>query len=87
MDFHLRRLHLNVSVEMIIVDWNPPADRPPLSEVVFKPPSLASMRFITVPPHVHRSLSHIYGRKNGKEEEKKRSEIDCNYVILMCPKR
>lgn len=65
MNFHLERLGRNVSIEMIVVDWNPLSNRPPLSAVVFKPPSIASMRFITVPSSLHQALASIYGRKPG----------------------
>jgi hypothetical protein len=75
MEFHLSRLQRRLSIEMIVVDWNPPEDRPPLSAVVFKPPSIASMRFITVPPAVHKALDYIYGRKRPNKKDVKSSQI------------
>jgi hypothetical protein len=45
-------------VELILVDWNPPPDRPPLSKVLTAPPVEGfSVRVITVPPQVHSQLS------------------------------
>jgi hypothetical protein len=45
-------------VELILVDWNPPNDRPPLSEVLTAPAVEGfSVRVITVPPEVHSRLS------------------------------
>lgn len=45
----------NVNAELILVDWNPPADRPPLHEVFQWPDSIKplSIRFIGVPHEVH----------------------------------
>jgi hypothetical protein len=63
MDFHLQRLG-NLSVEMIVVDWNPPPDKLPLSAVLRKPAGLASMRFITVDGSVHASLATMFGGGN-----------------------
>lgn len=45
-------------VELILVDWNPPQDRPPLSKVLTAPSIEGfSVRVITVPPAVHSQLS------------------------------
>ena len=46
--------------ELIIVEWNPPADRPPLAEVLRWPtePGPCAVRIIEVPPEVHRRLQH-----------------------------
>lgn len=47
--------------ELIIVDWNPPPDRPPLNEAL-KPAertdSALPMRIITVPQTLHRRFAH-----------------------------
>lgn len=42
-------------IELIFVEWNPPADRPPLHEVLPKPApgDLLTLRYITVPPALH----------------------------------
>jgi hypothetical protein len=46
--------------ELVMVDWNPPADRPPLREIFDIPPTSPyfTTRFITVPHEVHASLAH-----------------------------
>ncbi len=44
----------NLCSELIIVDWNPPFDKPPLVEALQWPRSKQSaVRIITVPPEVH----------------------------------
>jgi len=49
---------LGSEVELILVDWNPPQDRPPLSEVLTTPAVDGfSVRVITVPPEVHSQVS------------------------------
>jgi hypothetical protein len=49
-----------LSSEMIIVEWNPPPDRPPLVEALKWPRDLGhcEVRFITVPPEVHQKYAH-----------------------------
>ena len=45
-------------IELILVDWNPPPDRPPLSEVLTSPAVEGfSVRVITVPSEIHRKVS------------------------------
>jgi hypothetical protein len=46
--------------ELIIVEWNPPADRPALAEVLRLPADLTwcPVRFLTVPAEVHAQLPH-----------------------------
>src|SRR5690349_853789 len=45
-------------VELILVDWNPPADHPGLAEVLTVPEvAHLRVRVITVPPQVHSRLS------------------------------
>src|SRR6516164_1363567 len=45
--------------EVIVVDWNPPPDRPPLSQALDWPSSdHCQMRFLTVPVEVHARLPH-----------------------------
>src|SRR6266699_4930351 len=45
-------------VELVLVDWNPPRDHPPLSEVLTAPATRGFVvRVITVPPEVHAGLS------------------------------
>lgn len=46
----------NVSVELIIVEWNPPADKPLLHSVLPKPPKGCPviLKYVVVPETVHR---------------------------------
>jgi FkbM family methyltransferase len=55
---HARR-H-NIPSELIIVEWNPPADRPPLAEALRWPVDFGpcEVRFITVPPEIHSRYQH-----------------------------
>jgi len=53
-----RRHQLNA--ELILVEWNPPPDRPPLEDALTWPSDFgpASVRIVTVPPDLHRELEH-----------------------------
>jgi len=53
----------NIPSELIIVEWNPPADRPPLAEVLRWPGDFGpcAVRFIEVPAEVHRRYRHAEG--------------------------
>ena len=46
--------------ELVLVDWNPPADRPPLAEVIRWPadPAPCRVRVLTVPAEIHRRYRH-----------------------------
>jgi len=44
-------------LELIVVEWNPLADRAPLKDVIFQPKNL-SLRVITVAPEIHTSIKH-----------------------------
>ncbi len=46
-----------LTMEIVLVEWNPPADRPPLADVVLweKTPGV-ELRIITVPRELHQSL-------------------------------
>lgn len=46
-----------VGIELIIVEWNPPADRPLLKDALPHPPagSTVQLRFVVVPEEVHRT--------------------------------
>lgn len=52
-----------IASELIFVEWNPPADRPPLMESLRWPADFGpcQVRFIQVPPEVHRRYSHATG--------------------------
>ena len=49
-----------LSCELIIVEWNPPQDKPKLSEALNWPrePGPCSVRIIEVPPHLHRRFRY-----------------------------
>jgi hypothetical protein len=49
-----------VPTELIIVEWNPPANRPLLSEILPKPQSdtPVTLRYIIVPPEIHNRYIH-----------------------------
>ena len=55
---HARRY--GIPSEIIIVEWNPPRDLPRLAEALRWPQELApcQVRFIEVPPEVHRRFAH-----------------------------
>jgi hypothetical protein len=56
--FSAQCLRFRLSAELIVVEWNPPADRPRLSRVVGVPESCAlALRFVEVPPDLHGTLS------------------------------
>ena len=50
----------NLSAELILVEWNPPADRPPLSEALRWPEHTGpcEIRIVTVPREMHAQLAH-----------------------------
>lgn len=52
-----------ISAELIIVEWNPPPDRPPLSEALRWPVEAGpcTVRIIEVPAEVHRRFKHSDG--------------------------
>lgn len=45
----------SVSLEIVVVEWNPPQDRPLLNEVLTRPPAdcPVSVRYIVVPDEIH----------------------------------
>jgi hypothetical protein len=56
-DAQCRRFGLDA--EVVVVEWNPPADRTRLHEVVTAPPGCAfALRFIEVPAALHNGLPH-----------------------------
>jgi hypothetical protein len=53
----------NLPAELIIVEWNPPADRPPLAEALRWPTqeqggAMCAVRIITVPREIHARYKH-----------------------------
>jgi len=50
---------LGLPAELVLVDWNPPADRPPLAETIRWPgPGKLAVRIVTVPPEIHAGFEH-----------------------------
>lgn len=51
---------IRIPVELILVEWNPPSDRPSLRESLSwpTPTEFFSVRIITVPPEVHKKFQH-----------------------------
>jgi hypothetical protein len=50
----------NLNAELLLVEWNPPSDRPPLAEVLRWPKTQGrcAIRIITVPPEIHRRFKY-----------------------------
>ncbi len=53
------RIH-RIPSELIVVEWNPPPDRPRLAEVLKWPQDMGccQVRFIEVPQELHRRFAH-----------------------------
>src|SRR5262245_55241701 len=49
-----------LNAELILVEWNPPVERPPLEDSLEWPADFgpAHVRVVTVPPELHASLRH-----------------------------
>lgn len=56
---------VGLNCELIIVDWNPPADRPPIAEQFDWPTGMkhCSIRVLTVPPELHATVENPDGFK------------------------
>lgn len=49
-------------IELVVVEWNPPADRPPLAKVLsWHPSEHFTTRIITVPNRIHETYPHADG--------------------------
>jgi len=50
----------HIESELVIVDWNPPTDRPLLKDVLRWPARLryCTVRIIVVPPSIHKRYEH-----------------------------
>src|SRR5215471_6257331 len=49
----------NLDAEVIVVEWNPPPDRPKVGSLVRLPANpFCALRFIEVPPALHQTLKH-----------------------------
>ena len=49
-----------VPMELLLVEWNPPAEKPPLAQALCWPaePGPCAVRIVTVPPELHRRYRH-----------------------------
>ena len=54
--FILQARQYNLRAELIIIDWNPPTDKPLLKDALSLPDDLGPLvvRFIVVPPSIHK---------------------------------
>lgn len=78
--------------ELIIVEWNPPPDRPRLAEVLQWPRDFGpcQVRFIEVPPELHRTFKHaealplyqMLGKNVGLRRARGRFVLATNIDIL-----
>ena len=86
-----RRHHL--AAELIVVEWNPPEDRPPLAEALMWPDEIAPamVRLVTVPREIHARLEHskalplfqMIGKNVGIRRARGRFILATNMDILM----
>src|SRR5207249_4298036 len=55
-------VRFRLPVELVLVEWNPPADRPPLVDALrWSPNDYFQPRVITVPADVHQAFAHADG--------------------------
>ena len=55
-------VRFRLPVELVLVEWNPPADRPPLVDALrWSPNDYFQPRVITVPADVHQTFAHADG--------------------------
>jgi hypothetical protein len=83
---------IGIPVELILVEWNPPVDRPCLREALSWPAPSAyfSVRIITVPPEVHKKFQHaeklplfqMIGKNVGIRRAKGRFILATNIDII-----
>jgi hypothetical protein len=86
------RRHL-LDAELILVEWNPPPERPPLADVLQWPDDLgpAAIRVITVPPEIHARFAHasqlplfqMIGKNVGIRRARGRFILATNVDILL----
>ena len=82
-----------LDAELILVEWNPPRDRPPLVEVLQWPEDFgrASVRIVTVSPEIHAQYSHssqlplfqMIGKNVGIRRARGRFVLATNIDILL----
>jgi hypothetical protein len=83
-----------LSSELIIVEWNPPGDRPSLAEALRCPadPAPCSVRFIQVPPEIHQGyryadvlpLYQMIAKNVGIRRARGKFVLATNVDILFC---
>ena len=81
-----------LNAELILVEWNPPPERPPLEAALAWPADFgpASVRIVTVPPGLHASLPHsaalplfqMIGKNVGIRRARGRFVLATNIDIL-----
>lgn len=86
-------LRYNIPSELIFVEWNPPAGRPPLAEALRWPADLGpcTVRFIEVPPELHQRYEHgaglplyqMIGKNVGIRRARGRFILATNIDILL----
>ena len=82
-----------LDAELILVEWNPPPERPPLADVLQWPDDLgpASIRVITVPAEIHARFAHasqlplfqMAGKNVGIRRARGRFILATNVDILL----
>ena len=83
----------DLAAELILVEWNPPPDRPPLEEALEWPADFgpATVRIVTVPPDVHARFPHatalplfqMIGKNVGIRRARGRYVLATNIDILL----
>jgi hypothetical protein len=83
------------SVELVLVEWNPPKDRAPLTEVLGWPSdrSMLSVRVLTVPPSEHKRLlpdggaqmMQMIAKNVGIRRSQGENVLATNIDILLAP--
>jgi hypothetical protein len=82
----------NLPIELVLVEWNPPADRPSLADALrWEPAEQFQPRVITVPPEVHRTFAHadrlplfqMIGKNVGIRRSKAPFVLATNIDILL----
>src|SRR5262245_38497048 len=103
-DLHARMQHFvngfiaqcrkhSLNAELILVEWNPPVERPPLEDSLEWPADFGpvSVRVVTVPPRLHASLPHarslalfqMIGKNVGIRRARGRYILATNIDILL----
>ena len=65
LNYQLREFARRSLIEIILVDWNPPAEASGLASLIRAPLDIALFRVITVPSEIHSCLSTQVGADNS----------------------